>query len=52
MAQVDHDLTIVNCVDQQLRLIMNLGRHREWAAGRSGLEGEDGPARRGAGWWA
>jgi hypothetical protein len=27
MAQVDHDLTIVNHVDQQLRLIKNLGRH-------------------------
>jgi hypothetical protein len=28
MAQVDHDLTIVNCFDQQLGLIKNLGRHR------------------------
>jgi hypothetical protein len=28
MAQVDHYLTTVNCVDQQLRLIKNLGRHR------------------------
>jgi hypothetical protein len=27
MAQVDHDLTTVNCVDQQLRLIKNLGCH-------------------------
>jgi hypothetical protein len=27
MAQVDHDLTTVNCFDQQLRLIKNLGRH-------------------------
>jgi hypothetical protein len=27
MAQIDHDLTIVNCVDQQLRLIKNLGCH-------------------------
>jgi hypothetical protein len=27
MAQVDHDLTTVNYVDQQLRLIKNLGRH-------------------------
>jgi hypothetical protein len=26
MAQVDHDLTTVNCVDQQLRLIKNLGQ--------------------------
>jgi hypothetical protein len=27
MAQVDHDLTTVNCFDQQLGLIKNLGRH-------------------------
>jgi hypothetical protein len=27
MTQVDHDLTIVNCFDQQLGLIKNLGRH-------------------------
>jgi hypothetical protein len=27
MAQVDHSLTTVNCVDQQLRLIKNLGCH-------------------------
>jgi hypothetical protein len=27
MAQVDYDLTKVNCVDQHLRLIKNLGRH-------------------------
>jgi hypothetical protein len=27
MAQVDYDLTTVNCVDQHLRLIKNLGRH-------------------------
>jgi hypothetical protein len=27
MAQVDHGLTTVNCVDIQLRLIKNLGHH-------------------------
>jgi hypothetical protein len=27
MAQVDNDLTAINCFDQQLRLIKNLGRH-------------------------
>jgi hypothetical protein len=27
MAQVDHDLTTVNCFDQQLGLIKNVGRH-------------------------
>jgi hypothetical protein len=27
MAQVDHDLTTVNCVDPPLRVIKNLGRH-------------------------
>jgi hypothetical protein len=27
MAQVDHDLTTVDWVDRQLRLIKNLGRH-------------------------
>jgi hypothetical protein len=27
MAQVDHDLTTVNCFDQRLGLIKNLGRH-------------------------
>jgi hypothetical protein len=27
MVQVDHDLTTVNCFDQQLELIKNLGRH-------------------------
>jgi hypothetical protein len=27
MAHVDHDLTIVNCVDQHLGLIKNLGCH-------------------------
>jgi hypothetical protein len=27
MTQVDHDLTAVNCFDQQLGLIRNLGHH-------------------------
>jgi hypothetical protein len=27
MAQVDHDLTTLNCFDQRLGLIKNLGRH-------------------------
>jgi hypothetical protein len=27
MAQVDHDLTTVNCVDPRLRVIKNLGHH-------------------------
>jgi hypothetical protein len=28
MTQVDHDLTLVNKFDRQLRLIKNLGRHK------------------------
>jgi hypothetical protein len=28
MAQVDHELTTVNCFDQRLGLIKNMGRHK------------------------
>jgi hypothetical protein len=34
MSQVDHDLTSVNYVDQQLKIIKNLGHHTSHGGGR------------------